>query len=484
MKILLINPPVCNEINHASSSAPPLALLYLAGYLRQNGYPDIKVVDAEASRLTWDKLKELLQKEKPDIIGATGVSLIFPALVKTVKLVKKTLPGAKIIVGGFAATTEPEKILRESSGAISFVVKGEGELTLLELVKKIEKQEADFRQVKGIAYLDQQGQFITTEPREYIKDLSTVPWPAYDLLDKDPTTYKGMPHDFEGMRRPVAVMLTTRGCPHRCAFCSLGSKMHRERDIKDAVDEIEFYHNKFGANSIQLYDDEFIGMSPKQNERVVAFCDEIIRRGLNKKLSFLTQGRCSQFVDLPTLKKMREANFVWIWWGVESGSQKILDFIHKDITIASVKRTFDLAKQAGIKRLMFIMVGFPKETPADIKLSADLIKKVKPDQVAIHIMSPYPGSELRKYLEEHKLLDNDDYYSFDTRMTVNHHTEELSAQEIKKYYQMMIFRFETGYWYFFKFLLRSLASANGWKNLGRRVRTAFSYLLAWGKMTN
>ena len=179
---------------------------------------------------------------------------------------------------------------------------------------------------------------------------------------------------------------------------------------------------------------------------------------------------------------MREANFVWIWWGVESGSQKILDFIHKDITIANVKRTFDLAKQAGIKRLMFIMVGFPKETPVDIKLSADLIKEVKPDQVAIHIMSPYPGSELRKYLEEHHLLDNDDYYSFDTRMTVNHHTEELSAAEIKKYYQMMIFRFETGYWYFVKFLLRSLTAAEGWKNLGRRAKTAIDYLLTWIKL--
>src|SRR4030042_5095262 len=171
MKILLVCPPIFSEIKHGGSNAPPLALLYLAGYLRKNGYKDIKVIDADASRITWAKLKELFLKENPDIVGVTGVSLIFPALVKTVKLGKETLPDKKIIVGGFAATTEPEKILRVSQGAIDFVIKGEGELTLLELVQKIESQATDFSQVKGIAYLDKNGQFITTEPREYIKAL-------------------------------------------------------------------------------------------------------------------------------------------------------------------------------------------------------------------------------------------------------------------------------------------------------------------------
>ncbi|MDD5032894.1 MAG: radical SAM protein, partial [Candidatus Pacebacteria bacterium] len=317
---------------------------------------------------------------------------------------------------------------------------------------------------------------------EYIKDLNSIPWPAYDLLNKDPKTYRGMPHDSEGMTRPVAVMMTTRGCPHRCAFCSLGSKMYRERDVKDVVDEMEFYKNKFGANSIQLYDDEFIGMSTKQNERIEALCAEIIGRGLNKKLKFLVQGRCSQFVDLDTLKKMKEAGIIWIWWGVESGSPKILDFIHKDITIENVKRTFTLTKKAGIKRLMFIMIGFPKETPEDIKMTADLIEKTKPDQTRIHICSPYPGSELRKYLEDHNLLDNADYYSFDTRLTVNHHTEEMTAEEIKKYYRMLIFKFETGYWYFFKFFIKSLLTIDGWKKALKRIQIAFNYTFSWLKL--
>ncbi|MDD5033108.1 MAG: cobalamin-dependent protein, partial [Candidatus Pacebacteria bacterium] len=207
MKILLLTPPAFCDIGHVSSSAPPLSLLYLAGYLRKNGYENIKVIDADAVQMDWGEMKTMFEKENPDIVGITGVSLIFPTIVKTVKLAREVLPGKKIIVGGFAATTESEKILRETHGAIDFVVKGEGEMTLLELVQKIEGRSDDFKNVKGIAYLDENNNFIPTEPREYIKDLNSIPWPAYDLLNKDPKTYRGMPHDSEGMTRPVAVMM-------------------------------------------------------------------------------------------------------------------------------------------------------------------------------------------------------------------------------------------------------------------------------------
>ena len=474
MKILFVNPPVFNDIGQVLAGSPPLSLLYLASYLEKNGYKDIKVIDADASQLTWDMLKEKLIQEKPDILGITGVSRIMLAIIKTAELARKSLPDKKIIVGGFGATTEPEKVLRAANGAVDLVVMGEGELTLLELVQKIEKGVKDFSKVNGIAYIDKNGQFIKTEKREYIKDIDSIPWPAYHLLDRDFSEYKAMPKDFEGMNRPIATMLTTRGCPHRCTFCSLGSKMYRERSVKDSIDEIEFYKNKYGVKSVQLYDDEFVGMSPKQNERIEFFCDEIIRRGLNKRLSFLVQGRCSEYIDLKTLKKMKEANIIWIWWGVESGSPKILDFIKKDIKVENVIRTFSLTRQAGIKSLMFIIVGVPKETPADIKLTVDLIKKVKPDRVAFHIISPFPGSELRKYFEDHNLLDCSDYYKFDARLNINHHTEEMTAEEIMKYYKMLVFRFESGYLFYLKFFLKSLLTVDGWKKLFYRIKVGIN----------
>lgn len=482
MKILLLTTPVYNDIGHSLTGSPPMGLLYLAAYLEKHNYKDVKVVDTDVAEMNWDSIRELLIKEKPDIVGISGVSFVIPALLKTSKIIKKVLPNTRVIVGGFGPTKEPKKVLKESGESIDIVVLGEGEETLLELVKIIEGGGKDFSQVNNIAYLENGGAMKITAKSMPLKTLDEIPWPAYHLLEQDVSIYKGMHANYKEMPKPVTVMIASRGCPHRCTFCSLGSRMYRQRDPIDVVDEIEFYKNKFNANSIQLYDDEFIGLSPKQNVWIEEICDEIIKRGLHKKLAFLVQGRCSRFIELKTLKKMRAANFVWIWWGVESGSQHVLDLIKKDIKLDDVVRDFALAKKVGIKSMMFIMLGFPGETPHDIKLTSDFIKKVKPDQVRVHIVTPYPGSELRKYLEENNLLETTDVYKFDTRTNVIHHTKEMTAEEIKKYYRMLVFRFENGYWYFIKFFTKSLFTIDGWQKLGKRLKMIVDYILDWIKI--
>jgi len=431
MKIILINPPVFNDIGHVLAGSPPLGLLYIASYLEKNGYPDTKVIDGDAAQISWDLLNNLLKKENPDIVGISGASFVFPAIIKTAKIAKNTLPNCTVVVGGFGPSKEPEKTLGAGEGAIDYVVVGEGEITFLELVKKIEKKEKNFPEVNGIAFLRNKEVSIT-KPRDYIKDLDILPWPAFHLLEPEFSKYRGPNVDCRDLVPPTAVIIASRGCPHRCTFCSLGSKLYRQRSPGDIVAEIEFYYQKFQVRSVQLYDDEFIGLSPKQNEWIEKICEEIIHKGLHKKLSFLVQGRCSQFVELKTLKKMKEANFVWIWWGAESGSQKILDSIKKDIKVENIVKDVKLARQAGIKSLLYLMVGFSGETPQDIKLTVKLIKKAKPDQVRVHIISPFPGSELRRYFEEHKLLETDDYYKFDARNNVIHHTDQMSAEEIKE----------------------------------------------------
>lgn len=481
MKILLINPPLLDDTGSIRASTPPLGLLYLAGYLEKNGYPDIKVFDADAARLRWPDLQELLIKESPDIVGITASSFVLPALIKTAKMVRENLPDCLIVAGGFGPTKEPEKVL--TGRIVNIIVMGEGEITFLELVKRADGKSTDFSGIDGLAYL-KDNNLIIAKPRAYIKDLDSIPWPAYHLLQLRFSEYAGIhaQHSQKEMKWPIVTMFASRGCPHRCTFCSLGSKMYRQRRPKDIVAEIEFYRNEFGVNSVQIYDDEFMGLSYQQNKWIEEICEEIIKRGLHKKLAFLVQARCSRFIELGTLKKMKEANFVWIWWGVESGSQKILDSIKKDIQVEDVIRDFALAKQVGIRSLMFVMIGFPKETPADIKLTVRLIEKIKPDELSIHILSPYPGSELRKYLEEHNLLETADYYKFDSLTNVVHHTEEMTSEEIKKYYQMLVFRFRNGYWYFIKFWVKSLFTLDGWKKIPKRIKMVINYILGWLKL--
>lgn len=485
MKILLINPPVFNDIGRCKSESPPLSLLFLAGYLEKYGYPDTKVVDADIEKLSWQDLGDLFFKKKPDIVGVGGVSFTLPAIIKTAKIARQNLPNSLIIAGGFGPAKEPEKVLKLAEGAIDLVVIGEGEITLLEVVKRRASGGRDFRDIAGLAFL-RDGKLVLTEPRGYIKDLNSLPWPAFHLLTSDFSKYPGQPiaKSHYEIKKPIITVLASRGCPHRCTFCSLGSNLYRPRHPKNVVDEIEYYKNKFGIKSVALYDDEFVGMSPQQNEWVKDICHEIIKRKLN--LKFLTQGRCSPYIDLETLKKMKEAGFVWIWWGVESGSQKILDeVIHKDIRIENVYRTFGLARQAGLKSLMFIMVGFPKETASDIKMSADLIRKIKPDEVSVHVAVPMPGSQLRRYLEEYNLLEQklenlEDYYTLlPGSRYIHFHTEELTAAEIEKYYKFLIFQFNYGCWHIIKFGLKSLTTVDGWKKLFKRIKIIKNFFAGW-----
>jgi len=483
MKVLLINPPVFNDIGRSKSESPPLSLLYLAGYLEKNGYPNTRVIDADIEKITWEDLGGLLVRENPNVVGIGGASAFLPAIIKTAKIARHFLPDCLIVAGGFGPSNEPEKFLKMSEGAIDFVVVGEGEITLWELVRWKEGRVGNSRDIAGLVFLEQ-GKPIFTERREYIKDLDSLPWPAFHLLTSDFSKYPGQPIDDKHyeIKKPIITLMASRGCPHRCTFCSLGSKLYRPRSPRNIVDEMAYYKNKFGVKSIAIYDDEFVGMSPKQNEWVKEICDEIIKRNLD--LKFLVQGRCSPYIELATLKKMKQAGFLWIWWGVESGSQKILDeAIHKDIKLADVYRTFDLAKEAGLKSLMFIMVGFPGETPADIKMSADLIRKIKPDDLGIHITTPFPGSQLRKYLEEHNLLDNklenlEDYYTLDpSGQNVHFHTEELTAAEIERYHKFLVFQFSNGYWYMIKFGLKSLTTLNGWEKLFKRMKIVIDLLI-------
>ena len=135
-KILLINPPVFNDIGKCKSETPPLSLLYLAGYLEKYGFPEVKVIDADIEMITWPALEELFMKEKPDIVGVGGSSFVLPALIKTVEIAKHCLPNSLVVAGGFGPSKEPEKVLRMAQNNIDLIIIGEGEQTLLEVDRK------------------------------------------------------------------------------------------------------------------------------------------------------------------------------------------------------------------------------------------------------------------------------------------------------------------------------------------------------------
>lgn len=474
MKILLINSPTWLTVGHSISESPPLGLLYLAAVIEKNGYY-VKVIDADALKLDLKTLAKKIREKNPDVIGLSGTSLGLPSLLKVADICREIQPKAKIISGGIGTTIEPKEVLNNNSNIDAAFI-GEAEESIINYLSALENN-LPLKSVKGIAFLDN-NQFYQTEIQSPPDNLDAIPFPAYHLLEPEHNAYHGVTGEWEGVRRPSAAIMSSRGCPHRCTFCSNKTIKTRWRSPKNIADEIEFCRNQFGINSIQFFDNEFIGMTAGQNQWIKEVCQEIIDRKLDN-ISYLCQGRCNKFVDLETLKIMKRAGFCWIWWGVESGSDKVLKLIKKDITVQEVKRAFRLAKQAGIRSLMFIMVGFPGETKNDVMLTARLVKQAKPDRVSFHIVTPLPGSELRDQLVNQGMIDEFDYSKYDMKLNVVHHTDTMTRDEIKEMYEMLSFRFRRGYWYFLKIFFKSLLDKNEIKKTPMRFRKTFRYFINW-----
>lgn len=479
MKILLINPPLHNFLNECHSETTPLGLMYLAAVLEKNNY-SVKILDAERLLLSWDDLKEKVILEKPDLIGIGGTSLSLPALCKTAEICSLILPNIKIIAGGMGVTFEPERVLKENP-AIDLVVMYEAEKTILEIMQHFQGNKK-LSDIKGIAFRKNR-EIIINEKQEYISELDSIPFPAYHLLEPSFSHYSGMHRGAQiyGLEMPNAVIMASRGCPHRCIFCSNGKIKNRRRDPIKIVDEIEFCYKKIGAKSIQFYDDEFIGTSPAQNKWIEEICNEIISRKLNH-FGYLVQGRCSKFIDLATLKKMKQAGFNWICWGVESGSQKVLDLMKKDITITDIENAFKLAKQAEIKSLMFIIIGIPGETREDVLETGKLIERVKPDKVRFHIITPFPGSEIWETLKAKNQIEDYNFLHYNTRFNAVHHTDEMTKKEIEEIYNMMILRYESNKKNLIKVFFKSFLSLKEFKKLPFRIKKIFKHIPQWIKM--
>jgi len=477
MKVLILNPPFVNFSGKPLSHNPALGALYITAVLDKAGH-QVKMIDTDVLEYSWQKLAQRVKQDQPDIIGFTGTSMALPVILESARICKKALPNVKIIAGGKGVTIEPHKTLKDCP-EIELLVLHEGEIAVLEVMDYFlgKKKLTD---IKGIAYR-QDGQIVINERQKEVDNLDELPWPAFHLMEPDLSQYRGIHGEYKGIKSPTYVIMASRGCPHRCIFCTLGSRKVRFRNPIKIVDEIEHHVKKYGFNSVQLYDDEFIGMSDMENDWVEKICNEIIKRDLSH-LGYLVQGRCSQrFVRLETLQKMRQAGFKWIWFGVESGSSKILKYIQKDITLDDVKHTFKLCKKAKINALMFIMVGFPTETEKDVMLSAKLIKEVKPEGIRIHITTPMPGSELWRQLEAKGQIDNYNQFDGDHRTNVIHHTDELSSADIMRLYEMLKFKFESSRWYLFKFMLKSFFSIEGWKQLPKRIKRILEYYFGWLK---
>jgi len=375
----------------------PIGLISIAAVLEKEGYL-VELIDADAQRLSLEEAVELTVKAKPDYLGATTMTATMDITKNLLADVKKKLPGVTVIVGGPHVSALPERTLEESE-AIDIVVKGEGEDTIVDLMKAIDRDQ-DLSSVAGIAFR-KNAKILETQNRGLIKDLGKLPLPAYHLLKYNLYRSYGWNKWVDGACRPLGVVFTGRGCYGKCNFCATKVIFgHRIRyfPIQRIQDEIDLLVNRYQIRILYFQDDTFTA----NRAMVDKICNFIIQKGYHKKLQIMVSSRV-ETIHVPTLQKMRKAGIRWICFGVESGNQYILDRMKKNTTVAQIKDAFKKSREAGLfiaGNYMIGHLGETGETAMDtIRLACDLDQ----DYASFALAIPLPGTELYQYCLEQKI---------------------------------------------------------------------------------
>ena len=452
LHVTLVNPPYPS----GSTRHLPFALLglgYLAAVLEKNQY-EVDVIDCQALKLSYENFRSELGKRKPNIVGLTSSTLTYNSALKLARIAKEVLPECLTILGGPHVTFWDDKALKECPD-VDVIVRREGEYTLLELVQKLEAGKS-FRDVLGITYREN-GKITRNPDRPYIEDLDSLPFPARHLWP------------MEQLRKyeDIIYLAASRGCVFWCDFCST-VRMHgrhfRMRSPKSIVDELEFLHKTYGVTDFTFCDDAFT-VDPHRTQEL---CGLIVERKLKIKWN------CGTRVDMLTrelLLTMREAGCISVWFGVESGSQKILDAMEKGISIEQTKRVFGWVRELGLKPVPNVILGFPGETKASAWKTIRFVEKISPDQVGFYnIATPFPGTPMYDLVQKNGWLKVTDFDQYDTAAPI-FETPWLSMEELREIREKAFRSFYLRPTY----ILRMFAK--GGMSGFSATRTAFSYLL-------
>ena len=407
MKILLINPPNINPIFSVLPSAleeerghnPPLGLLYIAGYLRtkEKNY-DVRIIDSPTENLDYPALSEKIKEFNPEVIGITTMSFTIIDALETARMAKLINPGVKIVFGGPHVHIFGKETLE--LGVSDFIVLGEGEKTFHQLIKNLGDEEK-LKGIPGLIFYDQNHNLINTGLREFIENLDELPFPDRGLINNKKY------FSLLGANNLVTTMITSRGCPYQCSFCDrpqLG-KRFRARSFKNVVDEIEECLKLYGIKEFLVYDDTFT----VDRQRAIDICNEIIRRGL--RITWDIRARVNT-VDEELLLLLKKAGCERVHYGVEAGTQKVLNIFRKGITLEQAEKAFKLTKKAGLQTLGYFMIGNPTETKEDILATIKFAKKINPDYVHITITIPYPATDLYSLALKEGIVDKDVWLEF------------------------------------------------------------------------
>lgn len=398
MKVLLIFPP---KGFTSKEPLPSLGLISLAAVLEKNGIA-VQVIDASIDKLSWAELKKFIENSKAQIIGITCLTEFRFESFKTAQIAKQTLPESWVLIGGPHPTFTAEDTLFNNP-EIDIVVRGEGEYILPDLCQAY-KNKLELKDIDGITYR-KEGKIIHNSPAPVIKDLDSLPFPARHLLPIEKYNFRLFVPG-KGWRSTTH-LITSRGCPFGCSFCitsQMSGRIWRARSPENVMAELEEIIEQSGIKTIWFYDDTFT----MNKERVLKICDLILKKNL--RIDFTCSIRVDT-VDKELLKAMKEAGCFKVFFGIESGSPRILEKVcGKRITLEQVKNLSAWLDELEIVKNPSYIVGFPGETREDAQLTLDLMDEIG-GQVSLSFLRIYPGTGIEKMALEKNILPRDFFWS-------------------------------------------------------------------------
>lgn len=373
-RIILFQPEI--KSIYGKPKEAPLNLAILAAVLEKKGW-EIKCFNLETD--TEQEFFNSIRKFKPSVIAISATTQMVLAAANIAKKIKQIAPDIPIIIGGYGVTCDPNYVTK----LFDIGVIGEGEETIVELCNAL-TEDKPLKEVKGIAF-KKNNNIIINEPRPFIQDLDSFPFPAYYYFDLKKY----------GKSLPI---YSSKGCPYGCIYCSahkIGGKQFRARSPKNFVDEVEYMVKKYNIKIFNLVDDNFA----LDKQRAIDICNEIIRRKLNVEWQ-CSQGIRADRIDKELLSKMKKAGCTLIGIGVETANPEIMKELKRGISLEKIAQAIKDAKELGLVVKTFNLIGSPSETYNDVKKTLEFNKRLGVHIPRFNIIMPYPGTEIYNIIKE------------------------------------------------------------------------------------
>jgi anaerobic magnesium-protoporphyrin IX monomethyl ester cyclase len=425
-KLLFIEPPRNFWFVMGEYCPPPTTLLILAAFIeRELPGIEIEVLDCQAEQIGWNGIEKYIESFAPSMILTSGFTCNVYSCARTVEIAKKVDSNIITVVGGIHFTSVPDESLVDFP-EIDYIVRGEGEYTIVELIKSLNNGSKTFN-IKGLSYQNN-GKIIHTPPRPLIKNLDKLPYPAYHLIE-DYLKYYHFSM-MAGKKTRYMVLEGARGCEHRCTFCTQWKHwdgIWRSKSIKRIADEIEFLNETYGGIFLWLTDDHF-----NINMRGKKLYEELRHRKCKEDIMLFLQARTDDVAKKPdVVKKLRDIGTYWIMCGVETPAEETLKEFKKGTKNKDAYDTMKILRDNDIFSHAMFVTGARRDTSESLEVLRQFSVDIEPDFSIYTALTPFPGTIYYENAMKNGWIEDTNYSNYDMAHAIMP-TETLSLREVQE----------------------------------------------------